>query len=170
MSWISVAEKGRVTQISLRRRLRSGGNLDLVTGTDLCDPAETKALWAYLRDYKPLVVIMGPPCTPYGPWSNLNWRLNREGWQRSYDACSPIARLCGAVALFQLRAGRHFLRENPHPPYMNAEAPWPEVMRHPNVVYFVFDQCMVGLRSQSRMLIKKPTGLVAPSYLLVQDF
>ena len=144
--------------------------MDLVTGVDLLDPKEQKHLWDYMHHCKPLVVIMGPPCTPFGGWGRFN-RVNiPAGWQRSYETCAPIARLCGRIAEFQLAAGRHFVRENPYLTDMDYEQPWPRVLRHERVVEVVFDQCRVGLRGPHGKLHKKPTGLIASCPELVQDF
>ena len=32
-----------------------------------------QAVWHYLETRKPVVVVMAPACTPFGPFSNLNY-------------------------------------------------------------------------------------------------
>ncbi len=45
--------EGRPTFIAIHRKLRSGRNWDIVTGTDPADPAEQAALWRCTRERKP---------------------------------------------------------------------------------------------------------------------
>jgi hypothetical protein len=57
---------GGVSKISIRRRLLTGQNFDIVSGGDLTKPENVKHLMEYIKKHKPLVVVMGPPCTAMG--------------------------------------------------------------------------------------------------------
>ena len=83
----------RVSQIAVRRRLVAGRNVDVVTGTDLTEPREQTSTMKYVRLQRPLVVVMAPTCTPFGPWCHLNKFLNWDGWVRSYEEAAPHGRL-----------------------------------------------------------------------------
>eukprot|EP00969_Alexandrium_andersonii_P055514 2446329-Alexandrium_andersonii.AAC.1 len=86
--------RARVTRVCVRRRLRGGKNFDVECGVDLLEPAQQRALWAYLRRGV-WVVIMSPPCTAFGPWSRINrWRAP-EAWAASLEVGEPLAALCG---------------------------------------------------------------------------
>mgnify|MGYP000158354039 CR=1 FL=1 len=67
---------GRTLQIAIRRRMKAGRSFDLTTGVDLSQPAEVSAYWRYLRDSRPRVIVMAPPCTPFGPWAHFNKVMN----------------------------------------------------------------------------------------------
>ena len=58
--------QGRTTQLAVRRRLRAGGNFDLVTHTDLAKPREAAAALAYFRDNTVYVAVMAPLCDCFG--------------------------------------------------------------------------------------------------------
>ena len=64
--------EGGVSRISLRRHLAVGQNFDLRSGIDLTDPKQQQRLIAYIREHKPLFVIMAPPCSSFGSWSHYN--------------------------------------------------------------------------------------------------
>ena len=64
--------EGRSSVMAVRRRLRAGRNFDIITGTDLRDPAEVTALWRYLRAARQFVVVMAPICQPFGSLAHLN--------------------------------------------------------------------------------------------------
>ena len=67
-----------VSRLAVRRRLKSGGNLDLVTGVDLSSQSAVDDLMTYLETHKPLVVVMAPPCTTIGGWSHVRRVKNPE--------------------------------------------------------------------------------------------
>ena len=72
---------GGVTKIGIRRRLKTGHNFDLVTGGDLTKKENVLQLMKYVRTYKPLVVVMAPPCTAMGGWAHLNKVIHPETYK-----------------------------------------------------------------------------------------
>jgi hypothetical protein len=62
--------EGRVSTIVIRRHLKAGANFDLITGWDLNDERQQNLVLKYLDECRPLVVIMGPTCKPFGPLAN----------------------------------------------------------------------------------------------------
>ena len=101
--------EGRCTTIALRRKLHAGGNLDIVTGTDLTDPFTQDEVLHYINKWQVLVVVMAPVCRPFGPWAHFNQVANYDGWLRSYNEAAPLAKFCGRVARNQIRHKRHFI-------------------------------------------------------------
>ena len=118
----------RITKVCVRRHLKSGGNFDLVTGCDLNTKEGQRQFLYYLENAKLLVVVMGPTCTPFGPWANLNKVLHYDSWLKSYHQAAPHGRFCARVALTQMRNGRYFVNEQPFPSNLYEEPPWPLVV------------------------------------------
>ena len=162
--------EGRCTTIARRRRLNSGGNFDIVTGTDLTDPIVQQEVLFYLRKWDVLVVVMAPVCRPFGPWAQFNKVMHYDTWRRSYEEAAPLARFCGRVALSQLEARRHFINEQPRGSELYLEDPWQIVLQWPGVVEQDFDQCRTGLRARTGLLVKKRTSLKASHPALVYHF
>ena len=157
----------RITKVCVRRHLKSGGNYDLVTGCDLNTREGQRQFLDYLEVHRPLVVVMGPTCTPFGPWSNLNKVLHYDSWLKSYHNAAPHGRFCGRVALIQIRNGRFFVNEQPFPSNLYEEPPWSIVVKDPTVVHTVIHQCMTGQVGATGRPVKKPTGFVANHFLLL---
>ena len=62
--------QARVSTICYRRRMLVGPNFDIIdinTQCDLNDEQEQRKVLGFLNKYKPLVTVMAPTCTPYGP-------------------------------------------------------------------------------------------------------
>ena len=64
--------KGGTSKVAVRRHLITGEVVDLVYGYDLSVKAERDRWRTYVLEAKPKVIIMGPPCTHFGSFSNLN--------------------------------------------------------------------------------------------------
>ena len=91
----------RVSVLCSRRQLKDGGNFDLLTGFNLNTVSDQNCVWKYLEHRRPIVIVMAPTCTPYGPFSFLNYWNAHESWKKSYELAYPHARFCGEVALYQ---------------------------------------------------------------------
>ena len=150
-----------VTKIAIRRNLKGGRNFDIVAGCDLHDPQQVSALIRYFAVHKPLVLVMGPPCTPFGPWAEYNKRFNYEGWRRSMDIALPLAILAARLATFQYTQGRYFLVENPWLSKLWYLPCWQTVLKLPGVLFSYIDQCAYGLVTIDDEPTKKPTCFVS---------
>ena len=88
-------ERGRS---STRTPRKGGTSFDLQTGWDLADPAHRRQMWRKLKEEKPLVLIVCPPCTAFSPIQELNYicqtstRANGHGAQ---SRAIPSAGGCG---------------------------------------------------------------------------
>ena len=162
--------EGLPGRIAVRRRLKSGGNFDIVTDVDLNDPKVQHEVMTYILKAKPLVVVLSPVCTPFGPLARFNKMVNYDTWLRSYRLAAPHGRFCGGVAMLQLDAGRHFVLEQPQSSTLLDEPPWPKVSAHPNTRKVTIDQCATGKRGRDGLLVKKPTDLFASHEALLHPF
>ena len=60
----------------------------------------------------------------------------------------------------QLKAGRHFVNESPHPSEIFRVRPWPLIMQHPRVIcIIIINHCMTGLIGLDGLPLKKPIGI-----------
>ena len=91
---------GGVTKIAIRRKLKAGPVVDLVYGHDLNSLAERRSWITYVMTRKPKVVIMGPPCTHFGSFSNINRRY--EGFDTLLARSKKLADCCANIAMIQL--------------------------------------------------------------------
>ena len=134
----------RCTTIAIRRGLRAGDNFDILCSCDLNDESNQDKVIKYIKESKPLVTIMAPTCTPYGPMANLVKHVNWESWKRSLDYARPHGKFCGRKALHVNKLNLFFLVEQPHPVKLWEELEWQEVLKLPTTVSLVIHQCMTG--------------------------
>ena len=97
--------------MAIRRKLITGPILDLTYGFDLSDPKEWKRWFTYARDYKPRVLIMGPPCTQFGPLSNCNSKY--PDLQEKLNHSIELANFAAKLAMLQLNSCHDFIAEMP---------------------------------------------------------
>lgn len=159
---------GGVCKIGIRRGLRGGRNFDLVSNYDLTSKAAVQALRNYVDEFQPRVIVMGPPCTAFGPWAHYNRVHAREAWKRSYDIGLPLAELAAQIATYQLQHKRHFICENPWSSEMWALSCWQKLLMDDRVCFVRCDQCELGLLSPEGLAMHKPTCFVASSEVLVR--
>ena len=160
--------EGKVVQLSVRRSLVGGRNLDLTTGVDLLSPKDIKALWDYMEKHSPRVVVAGPPCTSFSMWSHINRLRNPTAFEHSRKIGVALATLTAAICEFQLSKGRHFLVENPLPSELWSLPQWAKLRNNPLVCEVTLDQCMVGLCDPDGHPTKKATLLLASHPCLVK--
>jgi len=162
--------EGRVSTLAIIRSLNTGENFDLVTNWDLNDPSQQRAVKQYVHEQRPLVIIMGPTCKPFGKLANYNYWHHYDAWKRSYDLAAPHGRFCGEIAMLQHNNGRYYVVEQPDGSWLFEEYPWPAVLQLPGTTKVVFDQCRVGLRTKEGLLAKKPTMFIANHEILLSCF
>ena len=110
--------EARTSQIAIRRRLKAGHNLDLVCDVDLGDPKMQSMVARYINDNEVMIVVMAPSCRAIGPPSNLNAKINPEGWERSLLTDLPHLEFCGKMAILQSRKGRFWFAETSWPTWL----------------------------------------------------
>ena len=159
--------EARISQVSFKRGLASGGDLDLVTGCDLGDPAVQRAVDHYLETCYVLVTVLQPNCRTTGRNSYYNSVMNEDTWKRHHEEDLPHITYCAKVALKQLSLKRFFLREQPVGTWIDEIKPWTQVHSDPTVVKVNMDQCMAGAKDDDGCPVKKPTEWTANSRILL---
>ena len=147
--------------------MKTGINFELLAGIDLQKESDIRFLHAYVDRNKPKVTIMAPPCKGYSKWGHLNKRINYEAWIESRKLSVPLARLSGDIAIKQVKAGRHYLVEQPQGSGLYQEPQWKELESSAHKV--ILDQCMVGLAMQKspHWPVRKTTEIWASDERLV---
>ena len=128
--------------------------MDMNVGMNMLDPDDVLEMFRYLKGNKPRVVVMSPPCTGLAGFRGLNRVLAPEAQARSEKRSLAVGRVCGQVALFQMRHGRHFVNEQPRGSVLYRQTEWEQVVRlggHSAII----DQCMAGLVSTKGIPIRK---------------
>ena len=113
--WELFAGASELSKMATRAGHRVGVPLDILRGVDLKKPSMASAVKWMVMYFKPWLVAMGFPCTPYSAWQ----RVNRIQYGTDTDALmeqnEPLVNLSCDVAEIQCRAGRLALLENPWP-------------------------------------------------------
>lgn len=92
------------------------GVYDVVFNWDADDPEDVKRLWKDIREKKPYLITMSPPCEMLTTLQNLtpaHKRKDPQSYHRAVQQAVKYVELCVEVALFQLQHDRHFLFEAP---------------------------------------------------------
>ena len=137
--------------MAVRRKLKGHKNFDLTCGIDLTDKAEEEALFKHLSSQRVFCVVLGPPCTAFGPWVHVNksqYGLTKN-MRRTLNTGTILANLAARVCEFQLSKGRHFIVENPKTSQMWSLPAWQRIISKPGVAVVDCDQCMFGLRTRT---------------------
>ena len=137
---------GVTTQILVRRQFVGGRNFDLRVSVDLTKAREIQSLWDYMAQHRPDVVIMAPPCRGLKGWIGINAKKHPEQTRQTQEKSLALGNLCGQIALFQARVGRHWLVEQPQGSLLYQQGVWLKVAVLARWCFV--DQCMAGLRGR----------------------
>ena len=102
--------KGGTSKVAVRQHLRTGEVVDLVYDYDFIVKAERDRWITYVLRAKPKVIIMGPPCTHVGSFSNLNKKY--LGFVQGYAISLELAIFAAEMAWIQMTNSRDFLADN----------------------------------------------------------
>ena len=160
--------EARCTQVAIRRKLSAGDNFDIICNCDLNSHENQAKVLEYIKRNRPLVAIMAPTCTPYGPMSNLVKHVAYDAWRRSLANARPHGRFCGTVAILMNELGLYFIAEQPHPSKLWEEPEWEKVMKTSTTVQVVIHQCAAGQKGPEGGYAKKPTRFVANHRTLLE--
>jgi len=134
--------EGRTSILAVRRQLTVGEHFDLVTNWDLNSTQDQEQVLRYLHKYRPLVIVMGPMCKPFGKLANYNYWHNHDAWLRSYHEAAPHGRFCGKLAAIQDDNHRYFICEQPKDSRLFDELPWPSALHRPTIVITIVDNVL----------------------------
>ena len=94
-----------MTKICIKKGLSTGKNFDLLSGADLTKEEDAKLLFSYIRRHRPLVIIMGPPCTAFANWSRFNRVAHPVAYGEIRSIGLKLANLTASIAAEQLAEG-----------------------------------------------------------------
>ena len=106
-----VFSRPRVSVQAEKFGLKAGIAMDLRTGWDFMKNGDRKRAMQWIRQNKPLVVVLSPPCTEFSQIQNLNdWTPRRA---ERYNKAVQMLRFAMEVAKEQADNERYFIFENP---------------------------------------------------------
>ena len=149
-SKIDIAEvfsRPRVTVEARKFGLEAGEAIDLATGWDLMRGGNRRRCMQWIRQNRPQVIILSPPCTAFSRLQSLNkWSAKRE---REFWTGSQLLKFAAAVAREQYQDGRHFIFEHPKSASSWQHKDMQALARLDGVFEVIGDQCMFGLVTKS---------------------
>ena len=163
-SGVDVAEvysPPRVTKRAHLHGLRPGFALDLTTGWDFNLAKHRSEALRLVREHRPALVLLSPPCTPFSPMRRLTdfkrdpglvGRELHEGERRVDFSVS--------IALIQINAGRGFLFEHPRGAKSWKMRSLEKLQAHPQVYTVYLDMCQFELQNSRGDRFLKPTLLL----------
>ena len=154
----------RVVEQAARHGLTPGKSYDLVTGWDLSDPVQVKAMWKQLHEDRPLLIVLSPPCAAFSPLQEWNFpRMSVRNAVRLIVGGLEHLELSMQIAKWQHRQGRYFMFEHPDLAKSWEEDCVEKVAEMEGVFRVTCDMCRFNLRADGVELNRKPTGLLLNS-------
>ena len=147
----------------MRYRLSAGGNHDLTTGVDFSDPQARIDFLLALAELRALILVSGPPCTAFGPWSFINQMLHPYVYQLALVKGLPLANLAAQASEQQASRGLFYLIENPQSSRMWALPSFQRLMHVTHAKHAILDQCQVGLVDPAGKITRKATRFISNS-------
>eukprot|EP00971_Amphidinium_carterae_P154321 3060349-Amphidinium_carterae.1 len=146
----------------------AGTNYDLVCGIDLSDPSMRDQALKFLARVKCALLVMSPPCTPFGALGKWNHQLNHDAWTQSASQYVPLAVFAGHAAQQQLHLGCDFVIEQPLNSWLFTVDPWPSLRKCARISREVIDMCMLGAKTAQGLPYRKRTELWASDSELLE--
>jgi hypothetical protein len=142
-----------------------GQAFDLKLGHDLTKHNMRQEVRRYVREMKPGLVIISPPCTLFSLLQNLNRNFqnpeaNPEFLRRLIEA-KVLLRFGIEIAFEVLKYGGSFVFEHPLTSRAWMDNLMQKLIQSPEVHMAACDQCQFGLRAQSGALHRKSTGFLS---------
>jgi len=140
-----------------------GQPVDLSSRIDLLNSQDYKKAMDNLRRWKPYLVTLAFPCTPWSVLQRLNFAMGnyKALWER--EAHMPFLNFVRDVCLAQAKEGRLALVENPLFSAAFEQDPLQEVLASGFYTFVRGDQCAWWKRSVFGGLLQKPTGFIVPT-------
>ena len=126
-------------------------------------------MWRKLKEEKPLLLIVCPPCTAFSPIQELNYAKLPEGKMAMILRAGLYhLELTAAVMKWHIAQGRYVFFEHPAPAKSWEEECIQAVAHLPGVVTTVDDQCLYGLNVDGTGPNKETTRWLTKMEELVQ--
>ena len=156
-------------EIAHRFNLNPGRVFDLKLDCDLLKANKRNEVLQYVKDVRPGLVCIAPPCEMYSQLQSLskNKRERIPALLQKYLKRKSEGEqlLLFALQLCELcdNLGIKFLLEHPHAASSWKHRAMEQLLSKPNVVYTKADQCQYGLRGESGQPQRKRTGFATNS-------
>ncbi len=151
-------------RIAERYHLNAGRVFDITLGSDLRNSKTREEVKRYVRNVKPGLVLLAPPCRMYSQLQNLsknkretNMKLmnqylqDRKEAQEMLEFAIEICQIC-------LSLGIKFVLEHPYAASSWRQPKMQELLARDPVRFSRADQCQYGLRGSNGELHRKATG------------
>ena len=162
--------EGGVTRVAVRRRLKTGKLVDVITGDNLTNRDTVQKMLELIHTIKPLVIVGGPPCTAFGNWSRMNRITNPDSYANSRSVGLQLAAVMIKVIEAQMRNERFFILENPAGSELFKLPDYVKLYKTGLVCSIRFPQCPLGLKSPEGVPIYKLTELWSNHLVLIENF
>eukprot|EP00959_Pyramimonas_sp_CCMP1952_P026467 555207-Pyramimonas_sp.AAC.1 len=116
------------------------------------------------------VVMLRPNCRKTGLPPYCNAKVNSDTWHEHHKGDLPHIKLCGKVAVRQHDIRRFFLREQPVRTWVDQMPPWTTLAKSKGICKVNMGPCTTGSRDSHRVLLRKPTEIMANHRLLLTPF
>ena len=154
----------RVCKAAKAMGLNCGGSFDLKTGYDLLDKKVRNEVRDKLRQLKPRLVVICPPCGPYSPLQDLSKHKNMKVFLRKLYQGRILLRFGMDIAQDQLDRGDLFVFEHPRRAKSWHDRRVQEIGAQEGVIHEDLDQCAYGLKDRiSGRYHQKTTGIMTNS-------
>ena len=120
----------------------------------------------YLFIWKPLVVVMCPPCAGFGHWSHLSRYIHPETWGKFRKVGECLAAFAAKVCWVRLNCGRHSLVEDLAGSELFRLACFETIWGTGACVTINAPQCALGLMVDGQPIYKNTIALVSGTILL----
>ncbi len=160
----------RVAAEASRHGMKAGSSFDLKTGWDLSKAEDRKDMWRSLKEEKPSLLVLCPPCHPFSVLQELNF--DRMGMERSIALVKTgleHLELAAALAKWQVNRGGYVVLEQPLGARSWNEECLQKLLRLPGVCRVRCDMCAYGMSVTGEGLNKKPTGVLTNSQCVAEE-
>ena len=150
--------------------LRSGPVYDIKNGWDLTTRAVQDRVLQEIKERRPELVVICPPCGPFSIMQNMNRKRDSNAWLREQAKARILLRFGMRVAQRQIECGRLFMFEHPVGAVSWKDRTVVHVSKQDTVQTVRLDQCMVGLRDRvSQKPHMKPTYIMTNSQHIARE-
>ena len=148
----------RITVRATKHQLQCGKAFDLTCGTDLGTVEGRAQVWTYLKQSRPGLVVLSPPCTYFSTLMNLNKAKMGEKYDAGLAHARSLLEFSAQVCKFQHSHARYFLLEHPARAKSWQEKCLQDLSAMDKVYKSTFHQCRFALKAPGDgQPIKKPT-------------
>ena len=151
----------KVTKRAHLHGLRPGFALDLTTGWNFNIPRHRQEALRLVRENRPALVLLSPPCTPFSPMRRLtDFKRDPDVVDQELREGERHVDFSVSVALIQINAGRGFLFEHPRGAKSWKMRSLQKLKAHPQVYTVSLDMCQFELQNSKGDTVLKPTLLL----------